>query len=196
VARGPDEPVEVRWVKRADLDRKTLVEPALAVLEALLGAISKLETLLAPEERLGEGALAPDFTASSSRGTVQLSTLRNRWVVLYFYPVDDTPGCTLEACRFRDNRSLFEQAGALVLGVSTQDVSSHRAFTARHGLDFDLVSDPAGEIARSYGVFDEKHRWAERVTFLIDPSGRIARIFKVGKIDEHAAEVLAALRGR
>ena len=183
-------------MKRADLDRRATIEPAIAVAEALLGAIAKLEAHLAAPEKAVEGALAPDFTAPSSRGSVTLSALRGRWVVLYFYPVDDTPGCTLEACRFRDSRGLFEQAGAVVLGISTQDVGSHRAFSTKHGLDFELAADPDGRIARTYGVFDEEHRWAERVTFLIDPSGRIVRVFKVSKIDEHAAEVLATLRGR
>src|SRR5439155_5296998 len=134
-------------------------EPALAVQEALLGALDELLALLDAPERAVEGEPAPDFTAASSRGTVSLAALRGRWVVLYFYPVDDTPGCTLQACRFRDHRSLFEQAGAVVLGVSTQDVSSHRAFSTKHGLDFELVADPEGQIARAFGVFDEKHRW-------------------------------------
>ncbi|HZV00726.1 MAG TPA: redoxin domain-containing protein [Planctomycetota bacterium] len=196
IARSPSEPVEVRWVERAFLDRQTLVLPALALAEALLGAISRLEALLVPPETAREGDLAPDFSAPSSRGSVALSTLRGRWVVLYFYPVDDTPGCTLEACRFRDLRAVFEEAGATVLGVSTQDATSHKAFSAKHGLDFELVADPEGRIARAYGVFDERHGWADRVTFLIDPAGRIARIFKVAKIEEHAGEVLAALRRR
>lgn len=196
VATSPDEPVSVRWVKRADLERRTLVEPALAVLDALLDAVAKLEGLLVAPERAVEGELAPDFTGTTARGSLSLSTFRGRWVVLYFYPVDDTPGCTLEACRFRDHRGLFDQAGAVVLGVSTQDAASHRAFSTKHGLDFELVADPMGQIARAYGVFDEERRWAERVTFLIDPAGRIVRIFKVGKIDEHAGEVLAAIRGR
>jgi peroxiredoxin Q/BCP len=196
IARSPGEPVEVRWVERAFLDRQTLVLPALALAEALLGAISRLEALLVPPETAREGDLAPDFAAPSSRGSVALSALRGRWVVLYFYPVDDTPGCTLEACRFRDLRAVFEEAGAVVLGVSTQDAASHKAFSAKHGLDFELVADPEGHIARAYGVFDERHGWADRVTFLIDPTGRIARIFKVAKIEEHAGEVLAALRRR
>ena len=132
-----------------------------------------------PRSRAVPGELAPDFAAPSSRGNVALASLRGRWVVLYFYPVDDTPGCTLEACRFRDHRALVEQAGAIVLGVSTQDAGSHRAFASKHALEFELVADPDGRIARAYGVYDEKRRWADRVTFLIDPSGRIARIFKV-----------------
>ncbi len=196
IARGHAEPVEPLWVKRADLERKTLVEPALALLDALVAALGKLDATLAPPVRAIPGELAPDFAAPSSRGTAALASLRGRWVVLYFYPVDDTPGCTLEACRFRDHRALFEQAGAVVLGVSTQDVGSHRAFASKHALEFELVADPEGRISRAYGVYDEKRRWADRVTFLIDPSGRIARIFRVGKIDDHAAEVLAALRAR
>ena len=204
VARAPDEPVEVLWVKRAELERRTLVEPRIALLDALIDGVRKLEELLAgasgaPAEKPSlepprRGDEAPDFALPGTAGEVRLSSLRGRWVVLYFYPVDDTPGCTLEACRFRDEDAAFRAADAVVLGVSTQDAASHRAFAAKHRVPFELLSDAGGRIARAYGVLDARSGWAERVTFLVDPAGRIERVLRVGKIEDHAAQVLATLR--
>jgi peroxiredoxin Q/BCP len=207
VALTPRDPVSVLWVKRAELERRTLVEPRIALLGGLLAALAALEPVLdrasgrlretlEPTPAPGPGDLAPELVAEGVSGPLRLSALRGRWVVLYFYPMDDTPGCTLESCRFRDDHALFRDAGAAILGVSTQGVGSHRAFTAKHALPFELVADPDGRIARAYGVLDAAHGWAERVTFLIDPAGRIARVFRVRAIERHASEVLAALRGK
>ena len=210
VIRAEDETPEVFWVKRAEVERRTLLEPRIVAIEGVLASLALLREMLAGLRR-GEGAVrlgptppppaapregnvAPDFLAPAEPGPlVRLSEHRGRWVVLYFYPVDDTPGCTLEACKFRDADARFRAAGAMILGVSADGLDRHRAFREKHGLPFALVADDGGRIARAYGVFDEQHRWAERVTFVIGPDGRIARVFRVGAIETHADEVLAAI---
>jgi peroxiredoxin Q/BCP len=152
------------------------------------------------ELRLKEGAVAPGFTASTNGGgRVSLSDFKGRNVVLYFYPRDNTPGCTKEACAFRDEFAAFKKQGAVVLGVSTDSAKSHDKFADQHKLPFTLVSDEDKEIVRAYGVWGQKsflgkkYQGTYRVTFLIGPDGRIKKIWPAVKPAEHAKEVLAAL---
>jgi thioredoxin-dependent peroxiredoxin len=147
-----------------------------------------------------EGQEAPDFELTSDTGErVRLSQFRGKPVVLYFYPKDDTPGCTAQACGIRDTYENFEQQGAVVLGVSPDDESSHVKFRQKYGLPFTLLADPDHEVADKYGVWGErkymgKTYWGvERSTFLIDEEGRIAKIMRRVKPDTHAEQVLAAL---
>ena len=152
------------------------------------------------ELKLKAGDTAPEFSAAASGGgTVSLADLRGKNVVLYFYPRDDTPGCTKEACAFRDHFAEFKKAGAVVLGVSTDPVKSHDKFAAKFKLPFTLLADEDKKIVQAYGVWGEKsfmgrkYQGTHRVTFLIGPDGRIKKIWPKVKPDEHAEEVLAAL---
>jgi peroxiredoxin Q/BCP len=141
-----------------------------------------------------EGRPAPDFELATDEGTkVRLSDFRGRPVVLYFYPKDDTPGCTAEACGIRDAFDRFEDAGAVVLGVSADDEESHRRFREKYGLPFTLVADPERTLAEPYGVGREGKASYERSTFVIDPEGNVARIMRRVDPRTHADEVLAAL---
>ena len=147
------------------------------------------------------GALAPDFTLPRDGGdTVALRDLRGRIVVLYFYPRDDTSGCTREALDFSRLLTDFVQAGAVVLGVSRDSVKKHEKFIEKHALTVPLLSDESGETTESYGVWVEKSMYGrkymgvERATFLIDREGRIARIWRKVKVPGHAEAVLAAAR--
>jgi peroxiredoxin Q/BCP len=147
-----------------------------------------------------EGRPAPDFTLTSDSGeSVSLSSLRGSPVVLYFYPKDDTPGCTTQACGIRDAYGEFEQAGAVVLGVSPDDQASHAKFREKYDLPFTLLADTDHEAAESYGVWGEKtyagktYMGVSRSTFVIDADGNVTRIFLQVKPDEHADQVLEAL---
>jgi thioredoxin-dependent peroxiredoxin len=147
------------------------------------------------------GDQAPDFTMpTDGSDSVTLSELRGTPVVLYFYPKDDTTGCTAEACGFRDAFLDFGKTGAVVIGVSRDPVSSHDKFKQKHGLPFILASDATGEVTERYGVWVEKSMYGrkymgvERSTFLIGPDGRIARTWRKVKVPGHAEEVLAAAR--
>jgi thioredoxin-dependent peroxiredoxin len=147
-----------------------------------------------------EGDLAPDFSLRSDAGeTVTLSRLRGRPVVLYFYPKDDTPGCTTQACSFRDAYGEFEDRGAVVLGVSPDTEASHVGFKAKHGLPFTLLADPDHEVAERYGVWVEKNQYGKksmgikRSTFVIDENGKVAKAMLGVKPDGHADLVLSAL---
>ena len=143
---------------------------------------------------LKPGQAAPSFSASDANGeTVRLADYRGKRVVLYFYPKDDTPGCTVESCGLRDNYDKIRELGAEVLGVSVDDVASHRKFTDKFNLPFRLVADVDKKISRAYGVLNEERGMDRRVTFLIDGQGRIERIFDPVKADQHPAEVVAAL---
>ena len=146
------------------------------------------------------GKPAADFELESDAGEhVRLSSLRGKPVVLYFYPKDDTPGCTLQACEIRDSWDDFEASGATVLGVSPDSASSHARFRAKYGLPFTLLADPDHEVAETYGVWVEKsmagktYMGIERSTFLIDADGNVASVMRRVKPDEHAQDVLAAL---
>lgn len=133
--------------------------------------------------------------------TVRLADFRGRKLVLYFYPMDDTPGCTAQACSLRDQNADIAQKGAAILGVSTQDVASHRRFTAKHRLNFPLLADTDRSVARAYGTIGGglggalrgMLGMAERVTFVIDEQGRIAHVIDDVNTRDHAAQVLALL---
>lgn len=146
-----------------------------------------------------EGNAAPDFTAKNALGeSVRLKDLRGQKVVLYFYPKDDTPGCTKEACSFRDAFAAFKKRGIEVLGVSPDSEASHKKFTAKYKLPFTLLADPDHSIADAYGVYGEKkfmgrtYMGVKRITFLIDEKGKIKKVFEKVKPEEHAKEVLEA----
>jgi thioredoxin-dependent peroxiredoxin len=147
-----------------------------------------------------EGAPAPDFTlASDSGGEVTLSSFRGKPVVLYFYPKDDTPGCTTQACGIRDVYADFRDRGAVVLGVSPDDEASHVKFKQKYSLPFTLLADPGHEVAEEYGVWKERNRYGkksmgiERSTFVIDADGNVSKAMRRVKPETHAADVLAAL---
>ena len=148
---------------------------------------------------LKEGDVAPDFTTCDENGNqVKLSDLRGQKVALYFYPKDDTPGCTKEACSFRDNYSAVREAGVQVLGVSLDDEASHRAFISKYDLPFTLLSDTDHSVAEVYGVYgeqtwgDRKYMGLARKTFLIDEQGKIKKVFDKVNVEAHADEVLEA----
>jgi peroxiredoxin Q/BCP len=146
------------------------------------------------------GERAPDFSLQSDDGRrYALKDLRGKKVVLYFYPKDDTPGCTKEACGFRDNLARVTTKGAVVLGVSRDDTTSHAKFRDKYDLNFPLLSDADGRVTDAYGVWKKKNLYGrkffgiERTTFLIDEEGKIARIWPRVKVEGHTDEVLAAL---
>lgn len=148
---------------------------------------------------LKEGDKAPDFTANDQNGeTVRLKDLKGQRVVLYFYPKDDTPGCTKEACSFRDADDVYRKKGIKVLGVSTDDEKSHQKFISKFQLPFDLLADTDKKIVEAYGVWGEKSMYGKkymgthRKTFLIDEQGKIAKIFDKVDVAKHADEVLTA----
>lgn len=149
---------------------------------------------------LKEGAQAPDFKILTDEGkTLSLSDFRGKKVVLYFYPKDNTPGCTRESCSFRDGLSQIKRKGAVVLGVSPDSVKSHQKFKQDQTLNFPLLSDSDKKLVQSYGVWKEKSLYGrtymgvERTTFLINEEGRIRKIFPKVKVDGHFEEVLASL---
>ena len=153
-----------------------------------------------PPAAPGEGDRAPFFALPADDGRdVSLAALRGAPVVLYFYPRDDTPTCTREACEFRDAFPRFVAASATILGVSTDDVRSHARFRAKHDLPFTLLADVDHRVAERYGVWVEKQLYGrrylgiERTTFVIDAGGRIARVFRRVRSAGHGAEVAAAL---
>jgi peroxiredoxin Q/BCP len=147
-----------------------------------------------------EGKPAPDFELSSDSGErVKLSSLRGKPVVLYFYPKDDTPGCTRQASGIRDVYADFRERGAVVLGVSPDDEASHAKFKEKYSLPFTLLADPEHQVAEQYGVWKERNLYGkksmgiERSTFVIDADGNVAKTMRRVKPDTHAADVLAAL---
>ncbi len=150
---------------------------------------------------LAAGSNAPDFTLpTDGGGSVSLSTLKGKAVVLYFYPKDDTSGCTLEAQGFNANLDAFAAAGAVVIGVSPDGVASHDKFKKKYGLAFALASDESKQMLEAYGVWAEKSMYGrkymgvERTTYLIDKAGKIARVWEKVKVPGHVEEVLAAAK--
>jgi peroxiredoxin Q/BCP len=140
---------------------------------------------------------APPFALKDQSGAeVASRDLKGKWVVLYFYPKDDTPGCTKEACNFRDNHGAIQAKGAVVLGVSGDSEASHQKFRQKYELPFQLLADPGNEVARAYGAWGTKQNYGKtyegiiRSTFIIGPDGRVAKVWKRVKPDAHGAEVL------
>ena len=150
---------------------------------------------------LNVGDAAPDFRLSSTEGReISLKEFRGKKnVVLYFYPKDDTPGCTKEACSFRDERSKFDKKDAVILGVSFDDLESHTKFVGKYKLPFPLLSDADKKVAEAYGVYKEKSMYGrtymgiERSTFVIDKEGKIAQVYRKVKVEGHSDEILGAL---
>jgi peroxiredoxin Q/BCP len=149
---------------------------------------------------LTQGTPAPDFTVETDRGeTVSLKDFKGKHVVLYFYPKDDTPGCTVEACNFRDNMGRIETAGAVVLGISLDDVESHQKFRDKLELPFPLLADTDHKVADAYGVYGKKefmgreYMGIDRATFLIGPDGKLEKVWPKVNPQGHADEVLEAL---
>ncbi len=148
------------------------------------------------------GSPAPEFALQASTGKkVALRKLRGKTVVLYFYPKDETPGCTKEACDFRDHHAALDSAGVVLLGVSVDDLASHHRFVEKEHLPFPLLADPTGAVCRAYGVLRQREKdghtftYAERTTFVIGQDGRIARVWPQVSVDGHVEDVLAFLRG-
>lgn len=147
------------------------------------------------------GSKAPQFTLESQDGKkVSLKDFLGKKVVLYFYPKDDTPGCTKEACSFTDSYADFKKQGAVVLGVSADSVDSHKKFERKHKLSITLLSDPEKEVINKYGVWKEKNMYGrksmgiERTTVLIDAGGKIAKVFPKVRVDGHTEKVLEELK--
>ena len=150
---------------------------------------------------LDVGDKAPVFTLEDQSGkTVKLSDFKGKTVVLYFYPKDDTPGCTREACAFRDEQSALKKAGAVVLGVSPDSGASHAKFAGKYKLSFPLLADTDHAVSEKYGAWGEKSLYGRkfmgitRSTFLIDASGKVARVWPKVKVDGHVDQVLEAIR--
>ena len=147
-----------------------------------------------------EGAAAPDFALpSSDGGELRLSELRGKTVVLYFYPRDNTPGCTREACAFRDVMAKLRRRGVVVLGVSPDSLASHEKFKAQEKLNFALLSDSEKSVARAYGAFGEKVQYGKKIlgvirsTFVIDGEGVVRKVFRPVKVDGHVEKVLSVI---
>jgi peroxiredoxin Q/BCP len=147
------------------------------------------------------GEIAPDFKLPSTEGRqMGLRNFKGRWIILYFYPKDDTPGCTTEACGFRDGMAPLTAEGAVVLGVSTDPLTSHDKFRAKHNLNFPLLSDETSDVVKMYGAWKEKNLYGRRswgvarMTYIIGPDGKVKKVYRKVKADGHAAEVLADLR--
>jgi len=150
---------------------------------------------------LEEGKKAPDFKLKNQNGkTISLNDFKGKNVVLYFYPKDDTSGCTAEACSFRDDFPKFEKTDAVILGVSPDSVESHKKFEKKYNLTFDLLSDENKEVLEEYDVWKEKNMYGRkymgvvRTTYIIDPDGKIKKIFNKVKVNGHNKEVLEALK--
>lgn len=148
-----------------------------------------------------EGKSAPDFELAATSGELRsLKHYRGQWVVLYFYPKDDTPGCTVEACEFGKQNQKFEKSNAVVLGISPDGLDSHYKFIGKFKLPFELLADEGHRVAEIYGVWVEKNMYGkkymgvQRATFLIDPKGKIAKIWPKVKAEGHAADVLETIK--
>ena len=151
--------------------------------------------------RLADGADAPEFSLPDQNGSVtSLANLRGKWAVIYFYPKDDTPGCTKEACNFRDNFGALQAAGATILGVSGDSEASHQKFAAKYELPFPLLVDTGNVMANAYGAWGTKHNYGKtydgiiRSTVILNPEGKVAKTWAKVKADTHGAEVLAWLQ--
>lgn len=144
---------------------------------------------------------APEFELQDQNGkTHTLSQYKGSWVVLYFYPKDDTPGCTIEACSFRDGMDELREEGVVVLGVSKDSIDSHKKFVNKHDLNFTLLSDESTDMITSYDaigtkkMFGKEYQGVKRITYLIDPEGNIAKKYEKVKVSDHASEILEDVR--
>lgn len=165
------------------------------VLAALIAGFTSIGMA---NDQVTTGDPAPEFELSDQNGQLHsLEDYRDQWVVLYFYPKDETPGCTTEACEFRDNIFAYRDLNAQILGVSLDDAASHKAFAEKHGLPFPLLADVDGAAAAAYGVKTRMFGMvvAKRQTFIIGPDGTIAKHYEKVKPAEHSAQVLADLKG-
>jgi peroxiredoxin Q/BCP len=154
-------------------------------------------TVARAEEVPAVGSMAPAFSLSDQAGRdVSLDSLRGKWLVLYFYPKNDTPGCAEEACSFRDDMAQLTALGAQIVGVSIDSASSNAAFAAKYHLPFPLLADQDGDVARRYGAYADWMvvRFARRYTFLIDPQGKIAKTYLKVDTSRHSAEIIADLK--
>lgn len=150
---------------------------------------------------LKEGNIAPDFTLKDANGNdVRLSQFRGKKVILYFYPKDSTPGCTKEACSFRDNKNELDKTNTVILGLSKDSEESHRRFIDKNSLNFTLLSDPEGTVIQSYGAWGEKKLYGKsymgiiRSTFVIDENGTIIKVYNKVKVATHAEDILKDLQ--
>jgi peroxiredoxin Q/BCP len=168
--------------------------PALLLATALPGATALAESAAVP----AVGQPAPAFKLQDQAGKWHtLADYKGKWVAVYFYPKDDTPGCTTQACSFRDNVFAFNKEGAVILGISVDDVESHKAFAEKHGLPFTLLADADKAVSKRYGVLKTYMgvmEMARRDTFLIDPQGRIAKHYESVDPEGHSAVVLADIK--
>lgn len=174
---------------------RRFLSTALNLFFAVVAALTFTSVGIASEQ-ITVGTPAPEFELFDQTGQLHsLEDYRDRWVVLYFYPKDGTPGCTTEACQFRDNIMAFRNLNVQILGVSLDDVESHKEFAEHHNLPFPLLADTEGETSTAYGVKTRKFgmTYAKRQTFIIDPDGKIAKHYETVKPAEHSAQVLADL---
>lgn len=167
---------------------KKFIVPIMTILLGISAVASAKITLKA-------GETAPNFALMGNDGKMHhLNDFRGQYVVLYFYPKDETPGCTTEACNFRNDLTTIENQGAKVIGVSVQTVKSHKAFTKKYGLNFLLLADPHKKVVKLYGVYNAKWHMANRVTFIINPKGQIVKIYPKVDPKVHAEQVIAELK--
>jgi len=162
---------------------------------ALVFYLLRANVMAAPILKIGDDA--PTFTLPDSQGNqVNLTDYKGKWLVLYFYPKDDTPGCTTEACHFRDDFKFLESLGAKVVGVSIDDSFSHKKFAEKYNLPFPLLSDSSGEIASRYGALNNflVIKLAKRYTYLINPQGKIAKIYLSIDTSKHSQEIIEDLK--
>ncbi|AJP49680.1 hypothetical protein PG1C_13195 [Rugosibacter aromaticivorans] len=159
----------------------------------VIGGLSFLHALPAHAEVPAVGAMAPSFTLPDQHGKMwRLKDLRGQWVVLYFYPKDDTPGCTQEACQFRDDLQALTALGAQIVGVSVDDSASHKKFADKYHLPFPLLADQDAAVARSYGALSDLLvvKYAKRYTFLVDPQGKIVKAYLQVDTSRHSKEIV------
>jgi peroxiredoxin Q/BCP len=155
----------------------------------------RVNVMAAPILKIGDDA--PSFTLPDSQGNqINSNGFKGKWIVLYFYPKDDTPGCTTEACHFRDDFKLLESLGAKVIGISIDDSFSHKKFAEKYNLPFPLLSDASGEVARRYGALNNflVIKLAKRYTYLISPQGKIAKIYLSVDTSKHSQEIIEDLK--
>ena len=156
----------------------------------------RVNVMAAPILKIGDDA--PSFTLPDSQGNqINSNDFKGKWIVLYFYPKDDTPGCTTEACHFRDDFKLLESLGAKVIGISIDDSFSHKKFAEKYNLPFPLLSDASGEVASRYGALNNflVIKLAKRYTYLINPQGKIAKIYLSVDTSKHSQEIIDDLKG-